>query len=116
MTCTWQTQMGVEYPGDVTAEPGPAPTVTASAAFGPAIEAYRAALDRRAPNTRRPASHSDAVEHEVAETRRRRRAVTKRLVPRLREQLRQIEIDLDESEREEATRTRLAVDRRGEPS
>ena len=44
MTCRWQTAMGVEYPGDVTAEPGPAPRATATAAFGPAIDACRAAL------------------------------------------------------------------------
>jgi V/A-type H+-transporting ATPase subunit D len=111
VTCRWQTAMGVEYPGDVTLEPGPAPPAVATAAFGPAIDACRAALVAGAEHAAAALAVA-RIDHEMAETRRRRRAVTDRLVPRLREQLRRIEIELDESEREEALRTRLAVDRR----
>ena len=56
----------------------------------------------------------ERIDHELAETRRRRRAVVDRLVPQLTRELHQVEIDLDEAEREEALRTRLAVARRDE--
>lgn len=113
VTCRWQTAMGVEYPGDVTVEPGPVPRSVSTAAFGPATLACRTALAAGAEHAAAVLA-VERIDHELAETRRRRRAVVDRLVPQLTRELHQVEIDLDEAEREEALRTRLAVARRDE--
>jgi vacuolar-type H+-ATPase subunit D/Vma8 len=115
VTCRWQSQMGVDYPDMASAEAGRVPDVTTTAAFGPAIVACQAALIAATEHAAAELA-LDRIEQAAAETRRRRRAVVKRLVPRLRDQLRRVEVDLDEAEREEATRIRLAVDRTGDPT
>ena len=124
VTCRWQTAMGVEYPGDVTVEPGPVPRSVSTAAFGPATLACRTALAAGAEHAAAAYMDSPLVAALVADAvfpltpgtdlARRRRAVVDRLVPQLTRELHQVEIDLDEAEREEALRTRLAVARRDE--
>jgi vacuolar-type H+-ATPase subunit D/Vma8 len=103
----WQTSMGIAYPGDVRCTPAVQPDLTASAALAPATRAHHRALDAAATHgaTRTALARLDA---ELATTRRRRRAIGDRLVPRLEDDLRALEIDLDEQDREEALRVRLA--------
>ena len=104
----WQTAMGVTYPGTVRCQPAPFPQVTSTAAFAPSTTAYRTALEAAARHGAASAALS-RVEAELANTRRRRRALEKHLQPRLRAQLHAIDLVLDEHERDAAQRTRIAA-------
>ena len=107
----WQAAMGVTYPGEVTCTPGPAPALVTTAALVPTTTAYRAALVAGAEQ----AAASIALrrlETELSGTRRRRRAIEQRLRPRLEKQLHQLDLDLDERDREAALRSQLANRRR----
>jgi len=110
----WQTSMGITYPGDVRCVPAAQPDLTASAALTPTMRAHHRALDAAATHaaTRTALARLDA---ELATTRRRRRAIGDRLVPRLESDLRMLELDLDEQDREEALRVRLAGRRQTSP-
>ncbi len=105
----WQSSMGITYPGDVRCTPALQPDLTASAALAPTMQAHHRALGAAATHaaTRTALARLDA---ELATTRRRRRAIGHRLVPRLEDVLRVLELDLDEQDREEALRVRLASD------
>ena len=109
----WQNSMGITYPGDVRCTPAVQPDLTASAALMPTMQAHHRALDAAATHaaTRTALARLDT---ELATTRRRRRAIGDRLVPRLEDDLRVLELDLDEQDREEALRVRLASDEQRE--
>jgi V/A-type H+/Na+-transporting ATPase subunit D len=103
--------MGVRYPAAATCRlpvvtagdrgPGTAALVEAAAAFRAAVEAAVAhAAAQAALRT---------IDREVATTRRRRRAIADRLVPRLAAALARLTDDLEETERSEAVRLRWAI-------
>jgi V/A-type H+-transporting ATPase subunit D len=111
VTPDWQTSMGITYPGSVRCDPGPLPPVTSTAALLPAAEAYRRALEAAAEH----AATSAAVrrlDDELAATRRRRRAIEEHLQPTLDAARRALDLHLDELDREEALRVRVAAGRR----
>jgi V/A-type H+-transporting ATPase subunit D len=105
---SWQLSMGVRYPGEVRVVPGPAVLPTTTAALVPAAEAYREAAAAAAEHAASTAA-LQRVDDELAATRRRRRAIEQRLEPRLEEQLRRLDLALDEQDRDAALRTRLAT-------
>ncbi len=108
VTPEWQTSMGITYPGAVACAPGPEPAVTSTAGLRPAIDAYRAALVAAA--TVAAATQAEhRLDAELAQTRRRRRAVEDRLLPDLLEAAHRLDLHLDELDREEAQRVRTAV-------
>ncbi len=112
MTAHRQTSMGVAYPGVAECAPTPEPTVVSTAALRPAIDAYRLALQAGADH----ASTGTALRRltaELADTRRRRRAIDQRLVPRLEKTLHDLDLHLDEQDRDEAFRVHIAAGRRG---
>ena len=111
VTPEWQTSMGITYPGAVASTPGPAPVATSTAALRAAIDAYRDALAAAA--TVAAATQAEhRLDAELAQTRRRRRAVEDRLLPDLLAQRHRLDVRLDELDREEAQRVRTAVDHR----
>ena len=110
----WQASMGITYPGDVRCTPAAQLDLTASAALTPTMQAHHRALDAAATHAATYAALS-RLDAELATTRRRRRAIGDRLVPRLETDLRTLELDLDEQDREEALRVRLAGGRQTSP-
>jgi vacuolar-type H+-ATPase subunit D/Vma8 len=111
VTPDWQTSMGIVYPGGVECEPGQRSGVTTTAALRPAADSYRAALATAGQH----AAASAAVERldaELGATRRRRRAIEDRLQPALAASLHELDLHLDEADRDEALRVRMAVAQR----
>lgn len=104
----WQTSMGIAYPGGVECTPGARPAVTSTAALRPAIDAFGEAL-------RAGARHAAAtmalrrLDDELADTRRRRRAIEDHLEPSLERLVHELDLRLDEIDRDEALRVRLAT-------
>jgi V/A-type H+-transporting ATPase subunit D len=94
----WQVSMGVTYPGSVGVEPGASVPLVSTAALGPAVDRYRDALSAAARR----------LDAELVATRRRRRALEDRLVPSLRHASHELDLHLDELDRDEATRVRIA--------
>ncbi len=106
-----ETSMGITYPGIIDVTPGPEPTLTSTAALRPTVDAYLLALQAGADH----AATTEALRRLSAElntTRRRRRAIEQRLIPRLTEELHSLDLHLDELDRDEATRVHLAVTKR----
>jgi len=110
VSADWQDSMGITYPGEISCTPRPQPGLTATAALLPATDAYQRALAAAADHGAVTAA-IERLDHELATTRRRRRAIGDHLVPRLDADLHEIELVLDELDREEAVRTGLAVER-----
>lgn len=109
VSATWRASMGITYPGAVTCSPGPTPTLTSTAALVPATAAHRRALAAAAEH----AAASTALERldaELVATRRRRRAIEQRLIPRLDAERAALELLLEERDREEAVRVLLATE------
>ena len=107
----WRNSMGVAYPDEVTTAPYPRPTVSSTAALVPTADAYRNALD--AAIAHGAASRAlEKIDAELVATRRRRRAIGPRRVPALESRLGRLELRLDEQDREEALRSRLATQQR----
>jgi V/A-type H+-transporting ATPase subunit D len=104
----WQTSMGVTYPGAVDITPSPPPNLTSTAALVPTADAYRAALEVAAQHAAASAAFR-RVATELADTRRRRRALEYRLLPSLESQLHRLDLTLDERDRDTALRTQLAI-------
>lgn len=104
----WQTSMGVTYPGSVSSTAGSTPPLVSTAALGPARAAYEQALAAGAQHAAAGVALR-RVQSELVATRRRRRALEQRLEPRLEDELHQLDLVLDERDREAAIRTRLAV-------
>lgn len=108
----WRRSLGVVYPSDAEVRLPPTPDLiapggssalpAAASAFGRAVEAgahfaaLRVALDR--------------VEAEIAATTRRLRALERRWIPAQEEALAALELNLDETEREDAVRARWFVE------
>ncbi len=107
----WQRSMGITYPGSVDCVPAPAPPVVSTAALAPTTDAYRRALEAAAQQAATSAA-LQRLDAELADTRRRRRAIEERLLPRLEAELHDLELHLDEQDREEGLRVRLATQRR----
>ena len=106
VSATWRASMGIAYPGAVACAPGPAPALASTAALVPTTEAHRLALLAAAEH----AAASIALERldgELTATRRRRRAIEQRLIPRLDAERVALELLLEEREREEAVRVLL---------
>jgi V/A-type H+-transporting ATPase subunit D len=110
----WRKTLGVVYPADADVELPEPPDV--SALGGGAALVFAAAAHRRALEAAvRHAAASFAlrrVHAELQATARRLRAVEQRWIPRYEGALAALELELDEGEREQATRLRWAV-RRG---
>lgn len=112
VTTRWQTSMGIVYPGSVECTPGDSPTLASTAALGPALDAYRRSLEAAATHAATGAAvrRLDAA---LAATRRRRRAIEQRLEPGLEAALHELDLHLDELDREEAVRVRIATSSKG---
>ncbi len=112
VTIGWQTSMGIVYPAGVECTPGDPPTLVSTAALGPALDAYRRSLGAAATHAAASAAvrRLDAA---LAATRRRRRAIEQRLEPRLEAALHELDLHLDELDREEAVRVRVATSSKG---
>ena len=105
----WGGAMGVAYPEDACCEPPDAPTAGGSSALSYAAAAHRSALTAAV----RHAAAQRAVllvSAELAATRTRQRAVEKRWVPRLENELLAIRRQPGEQELEEGLRLRWAAD------
>jgi len=107
---TWGAAMGVAFPEEAQCQPPVAPPAGGSSALSYAVVAHRSALIAAV-------QHAAAqravllVSAELAVTRTRQRAVEKRWIPRLEEDLMAIRRQLDEQEREEGLRLRWAAGR-----
>ena len=108
VTVAWQAAMGVTYPGEVHCTPATPPNLTSTAALVPTTTAYQTALTAGAEHAAATAA-LHRLETELSNTRRRRRAIEQRLQPRLETQLHQLDLDLDERDRDAAVRTQLAT-------
>ena len=111
VTIEWQTSMGITYPDDVECVPAAPSDLFSTAALGPATDAHHRALEHGATHAATVAA-LERLDSELAATRRRRRAITDRLVPALEADLDDLELHLDEQDREEALRVRLATGQR----
>lgn len=110
----WQTSMGVAYPGDVDCTPSPEPVVMSTAALRPTIDAYRLALEAAAIHASTTAA-LHRLDTELANTRRRRRAIEQRLVPSLGATIHELDLHLDEQDRSEALRVHIATSKHWKP-
>jgi V/A-type H+-transporting ATPase subunit D len=109
----WRSTMGATYPARVDVRDADVEGLAAvgrSGALVAAAEAHRralvAALDHAAA-----VRASDVVDAELAVTRRRLRALDHRWVPELTDRLQQVELALDEEEREDMVRVRWTAGR-----
>jgi len=110
---SWSIVMGVRHPRDAVVTPGvPAPGAAApsNSALVQAVSAYRAALDAAAEHAA-VESAVRRIDAEVASTRRRLRAIKDRHVPRLRQALTEVELELEELEHADGVRLRWAAAR-----
>lgn len=104
----WRTEAGVTYPATIRAQlPTPAPQA-GPAALAFAARAHAAALDAAAAHAAATAAHQ-RVSAELAATGRRMRAIRDLWIPRLEATLADVELHLDETEREEHQRRRWAA-------
>ncbi len=109
----WATTMGVHYPERALLhlpEPAPDAATADNSALIQARLAYREALDTAAAHAVATAA-LQAVQSEVAATRRRLRAIEKRWIPRLDEAHRRLSETLEEQEREDGVRMRRGAGR-----
>jgi len=113
MEVTWRDFMGVRVPDEVLvrlAEPTPIDVVAANSAVGPAAACHRRALVAAADHAVAQRA-LEAVDLELQATQQRLRAIEHRRLPFLEESLRQLELHLDEVEREERVVSRWAQQR-----
>jgi vacuolar-type H+-ATPase subunit D/Vma8 len=113
VTPQWKTAMGVTYPGTVNCEPIEPPPLTSTAALSPTAAAYRSALLAAAEHAAAGTALA-RLDHELAQTRQRRRAIEEHLVPNLTAAIHELDGKLDEQDREEAVRIRLALQQRNQ--
>jgi V/A-type H+/Na+-transporting ATPase subunit D len=106
----WTTAMGLRYPSDVTLSPASDDVALppVNAAISPAADAFRRAL-RAGVRTAAAEEAVRRLDAEVAVTRRRLRALDKRWIPRLRDELDRLELALEQGEQEDTLRLRRAV-------
>lgn len=106
----WATSMGLSYPSGAELSPlsTQPPLPTANAAVGPAATAFRAALVAGV-NTAVAEEGVRRVDAEIALTRRRLRALEKRWLPWLHQELVDLELALEQTEQDDALRLRRAT-------
>jgi V/A-type H+-transporting ATPase subunit D len=112
---SWAEVMGVHHPRDAVLSGGELPDTAAtpgSSALLLAAAACRAALEAGAAHAV-AAEAVRRIDAEVGATRRRLRAVQDRWIPRLRAALQEVDLELEEGEREDGVRLRWAAGRLG---
>ncbi|MEV7391864.1 MULTISPECIES: V-type ATP synthase subunit D [unclassified Streptomyces] len=110
---TWAALMGVRHPATVSwTDPvrSPEEPTPPNSALAYAETAYRAAVRAAAEHTVHRAA-ADLLAAEAVRTRQRVRALRRHWIPRLRDELRAVELALEEGEHEEAVRRRWAAAR-----
>jgi V/A-type H+/Na+-transporting ATPase subunit D len=106
----WTTSMGLSYPSgaSVSRVEDEVSLPVVNAAVGPAADAFRRALEAGV----RTAAADEAVRRldvEITVTRRRLRALDKRWLPRLHQELAWLELGLEQTEQEDSQRLRRAA-------
>jgi hypothetical protein len=104
----WQTAMRINDPGNIISSPGTTPPLLSTAALGPTVDAYRDAL-AVAANHAATSAALGCLDLELASC---RRAIGGRLVLRREQELHELDLHLDQQDREEALRVQVAVNRR----
>jgi len=107
---TWTTQAGVTYPATASTQLPTPPPAGGNVALAHAGDACRLAVDAAVQHAAASAALTK-VAAELAATTRRLRAIRDRWLPDLQAQLGELELHLDESEREEITRLRWTQQR-----
>ena len=109
---TWKHTLGIEHPDEprVDVPPAPAFPVGGSAALAYAAQAHGRALDAAAQLGAAQLVR-DRTATELARTTLRLRALERRWIPAHEQALHELELALDERDREEAARTRWAIRR-----
>jgi V/A-type H+-transporting ATPase subunit D len=113
----WRNTLGVVHPAEATLTlpaRGRADALVGSSALVPCAEAHRRALESAARYAVARVSH-ERVAAELDRTIRRLQAIERRWLPEHRRALADVELRLDEEEREEAVRLRWASDRAAGP-
>lgn len=112
VTLTWQVRAGVRYPdaAGCALPPSSGASTPGSSALVRAEAAHRAALTAAVRHATALAA-ARVLETEVAVTQQRLRALTDRVVPQTREQLRLLVLDLEQADHEDALRRRWAAQR-----
>lgn len=111
----WTTALGTTYParGSCTMpDPDPHLATVSSAALAEATAAHRRALEAAVEHAV-ASTAARAIDAEVAATQRRLRGVQNRWIPRLAAAAEVLRLSLDEVERAEQVRLRLAIDQEG---
>ncbi len=106
----WTNRAGVTYPSTASTVLPSVPALAGSATLGEAAEAGQRALDAAVRHAAATMARR-RVDLELLATVRRLRAIRDRWLPRLQAQLDQLDVRLDETEREETTRLRWAGQR-----
>jgi V/A-type H+-transporting ATPase subunit D len=110
----WRAALGTAFPAGATIEQAREPDLVAlggGSAVALAARAHAEALVAGAAYAAARAAY-DAIAAELAATTRRQRAIERRWIPAHEEALHQLELALDEREREDIARIRWALDRR----
>jgi V/A-type H+-transporting ATPase subunit D len=110
---TYEVTVGVRHPAGASFTPPREPAPWSGQAVDEARQAQQAAVTAAVTHAAAAAA-AHAIETEVTATRIRLRAVRDRLVPRLQEALGRLALAIDEQEREDAIRLRLAESARGQ--
>ena len=101
----WQTMMGVEFPGEARCDLAPPAPIPGTPSLGSGAVAYRRAISAAVDHAA-VAAAAERVHADLGLTQQRLTAVDERWIPALRETLRELELRLDEHEREELARSR----------
>jgi V/A-type H+-transporting ATPase subunit D len=111
VTVTWTSLMGVRYAADATCRPPPAdPSAPPPSGSAAAVAAQRHGLAVEAAVRHAVAASAvRGVEAELARTRRRRRAIEDRWLPRLRVALTELTLALEDQEHDDAVRRRWSA-------
>jgi V/A-type H+-transporting ATPase subunit D len=104
----WRSTIGVELPAEATCMLPAAVAATGTSAIDAAASAYRRALTAGVAHAAAVTAH-ERVRRDIEVTGQRLHAVRDRWIPRLLATLRELEVRLDEHEREELMRTRRAA-------
>ena len=112
VTLVWRNALGVVYPADASVTPPTDPLFPSggSAALALAAEAHRHALDAAATLGATELAH-ERTARELQATTQRLRVLERRWIPAHEQSLRELELALDESDREESSRVRWVVRR-----
>ena len=116
VSLSWRNTMGAEHPEDARCtlpEIAPADIAAGNAALGPAVTAYRRAIDLAVAVAVAEAARQ-RIERELRATQRRLRGIERRHMPALESALQTLELQLEEREREDRVITRWAQQRRAD--